>query len=74
MKLAELKEKIYKLNLDQYDGMHLGSGTILDAKKFVDNHISFLEANPNNSTFFLYYKRLFEFYLYTNNELQTSAK
>jgi hypothetical protein len=42
--------------------MHLGNGTILDAKRFVENHIRFLESNPNNSTFLLYYKRLFEFY------------
>jgi len=62
MKLTELKEKIYKLDLNQYDGMHLGSGTILNAKRFVENHISFLESNPNNSTFLLYYNRLFEFY------------
>ena len=70
MKLAELKEKIYKLNLDQYDGMHLGSGTILDAKRFVDNHISFLEANAGNITYLCYYNRLLEFYNKTqNNEL-----
>ena len=62
MKLTELKEKIYQLNLNEYDGMHLGSGTILDAKRFVENHITFLESNPNNSTFLLYYHRLFEFY------------
>lgn len=62
MKLTELKEKIYQLNLKEYDGMHLGSGTILDAKRFVENHIAFLESNPNNSTFLLYYNRLFEFY------------
>jgi hypothetical protein len=62
MKLTELKEKIYQLNLKEYDGMHLGSGTILDAKRFVENHITFLESNPNNSTFLLYYHRLFEFY------------
>ena len=74
MNLADLKEKIYKLNLDEYDGMHLGSGTILDAKRFVENHISFLESNPNNSTFLLYYNRLLEFYLNINNELQTSTK
>ena len=62
MKLTELKEKIYQLNLNEYDGMHLGSGTILDAKRFVENHINFLESNPNNSTFLLYYNRLLEFY------------
>lgn len=62
MKLKELKEKINKLDLNQYDGMHLKGGTILDAKRFVENHISFLESNPNNSTFLLYYNRLFEFY------------
>ena len=62
MKLTELKEKIYQLNLKEYDGMHLGSGTILDAKRFVENHIVFLESNPNNSTFLLYYNRLLEFY------------
>ena len=70
MKLTELKEKIYQLNLKEYDGMHLGSGTILDAKRFVENHISFLESNSNNSTFLLYYNRLLEFYNKTqNNEL-----
>ena len=62
MKLHELKDKLSQLNLKQYDGMHLDSGTILDAEKFVQNHISFLESNPNNSTFLLYYNRLFEFY------------
>ena len=70
MKLHELKKKLNDLELKQYDGMHLGSGTILDAKRFVENHISFLESNPNNSTFLLYYNRLFEFYQKTqNNEL-----
>ena len=70
MKLHELKEKLSQLNLKDYDGMHLGSGTILDAKRFVENHISFLESNPNNSTFLLYYNRLFEFYNKTqNNEM-----
>jgi len=62
VKLHELKDKLSQLNLKQYDGMHLDSGTILDAEKFVQNHISFLESNPNNSTFLLYYNRLFEFY------------
>ena len=70
MKLTELKEKIYQLNLKDYDGMHLGSGTILDAEKFVQNHISFLEANAGNMTFLCYYDRLLEFYRKTqNNEL-----
>ena len=53
MKLHELKDKLSQLNLKEYDGIHLGSGTILDAKRFVENHISFLESNPNNSTFTL---------------------
>jgi hypothetical protein len=70
MKLTELKEKLNQLNLKQYDGMHLRGGTVLDAKKFVENHLSFLESNPNNSTFLLYYTRLLEFYNKTqNNEL-----
>ena len=62
MKLHELKEKLNNLELKQYDGMHLRGGTILDAEKFVQNHISFLESNSNNSTFLLYYNRLLEFY------------
>ena len=62
MKLHELKEKLNDLELKQYDGMQLDSGTILDAEKFVQNHISFLESNSNNSTFLLYYNRLLEFY------------
>jgi hypothetical protein len=70
MKLTELKEKLNDLNLKDYDGMHLRGGTVLDAKKFVENHLSFLESNPNNSTFLLYYTRLLEFYSKTqNNEL-----
>ena len=67
MKLTELKEKLNQLNLKQYDGMHLRGGTVLDAKKFVENHLSFLESNPNNSTFLLYYARLMEFYNKTQN-------
>ena len=62
MKLHELKEKLNDLELKDYDGMHLRGGTILDAEKFVQNHISFLESNSNNSTFLLYYNRLLEFY------------
>ena len=62
MKLHELKDKLSQLNLKDYDGMHLKGGTILDAEKFVHNHISFLEANTGNSTFLLYYNRLLEFY------------
>ena len=70
MKLHELKEKLSQLNLKEYDGMHLGSGTILNAEKFVQNHISFLEANAGNITYLCYYHRLLEFYNKTqNNEL-----
>ena len=70
MKLHELKDKLSQLNLKEYDGMHLGSGTILDAEKFVQNHISFLEANAGNITFFCYYNRLLEFYRKTqSNEM-----
>jgi hypothetical protein len=70
VKLHELKNKLNDLELKQYDGMHLRGGTVLDAKKFVENHLSFLESNPNNSTFLLYYTRLLEFYNKTqNNEL-----
>ena len=70
MKLHELKEKLNDLELKQYDGMQLDSGTILDAEKFVQNHISFLEANTGNITYICYYDRLLEFYNKTqNNEL-----
>lgn len=70
MKLHELKEKLNDLELKQYDGMHLNSGTILNAEKFVQNHISFLEANAGNITYLCYYDRLLEFYQKTqNNEL-----
>ena len=70
MKLHELKENLNKLNLKEYNGMHLRCGTILDAEKFVQNHISFLEANAGNITFLCYYDRLMEFYQKTqNNEL-----
>jgi len=70
VKLHELKEKLNDLELKQYDGMQLDSGTILDAKKFVQNHISFLEANTRNITYICYYDRLLEFYNKTqNNEL-----
>ena len=70
MKIHELKEKLNDLELKQYDGMQLDSGTILDAEKFVQNHISFLEANAGNITYLCYYDRLLEFYNKTqNNEL-----
>ena len=70
MKLHELKEKLSQLNLKDYDGMHLRGGTILDAEKFVQNHISFLESNAGNITYLCYYERLLEFYNKTqNNEL-----
>ena len=70
MKLHELKDKLSQLNLKEYDGMHLRGGTILDAEKFVQNHISFLEANAGNITYLCYYDRLLEFYNKTqNNEL-----
>jgi len=70
VKLHELKEKLNNLELKQYDGMHLDSGTILDAEKFVQNHISFLEANAGNITYICHYDRLLEFYQKTqNNEL-----
>jgi len=70
VKLHELKEKLNDLELKQYDGMQLDSGTILDAEKFVQNHISFLEANTGNITYICYYDRLLEFYNKTqNNEL-----
>ena len=70
MKLHELKEKLNDLELKQYDGMHLRGGTILDTEKFVQNHISFLEANAGNITYLCYYDRLLEFYNKTqNNEL-----
>ena len=47
--------------------MHLRGGTVLDAKKFVQNHISFLEANAGNITYICYYERLMEFYNKTQN-------
>jgi len=70
VKLHELKDKLSQLNLKDYDGMQLDSGTILDAEKFVQNHISFLEANTRNITYICYYDRLLEFYRKTqNNEM-----
>ena len=68
MKLHELKEKLSQLNLKDYDGMHLRGGTVLNAEKFVQNHISFLEANASNITYLCYYDRLLEFYNKTQND------
>jgi len=68
VKLHELKDKLNDLELKQYDGMQLDSGTILDAEKFVQNHISFLEANAGNITYLCYYDRLLEFYNKTQND------
>jgi hypothetical protein len=68
VKLHELKEKLNDLELKDYDGMQLDSGTILDAEKFVQNHISFLEANTGNMTFLCYYDRLLKFYRKTQND------
>jgi hypothetical protein len=62
VKLEKLKNKIYKLDLNQYNGMPLRMGNVLNAKKFVQNHISFLEANSGNVTYICYYNRLLEFY------------
>ena len=75
MKFTELKENLQKLNLKDYDGTHLSSGTIVDAEKFVSTHISFLETNSGNNTYICYYQRLLQFYNETkkqNNELQNS--
>ena len=62
MKLEKLKDKLYKLDIDQYNGMPLRMGNVLNAKKFVNTHISFLEANAGNITYICYYNRLLEFY------------
>jgi len=62
VKLEKLKDKLYKLDLDQYNGMPLRMGNVLNAKKFVNTHILFLEANAGNITYICYYNRLLEFY------------
>jgi len=76
VKFNDLKKNLQKLNLKDYDGTHLDSGTIVDAQKFVDTHISFLETNSGNITYICYYKRLLQFYKQTktqnNDELQAS--
>ena len=62
MKLQELKKELLKLDLEQYNGFHLDNGTIINAKKFVESHTSFLESNSGNQLYISYYKRLLEFH------------
>lgn len=62
MDLQELKTNLSQIDLSKYNGMEFMNGTIIDARRFVDSHISMLEANPKNATFIPYYDRLFEFY------------
>ena len=67
MKLQELKKELLKLDLDKYNGFHLDNGTIINARQFVESHISFLEANTGNMTYICYYERLLEFHNKTIN-------
>ena len=62
MNLAELKKAFDGIDLEQYDGTHIKEGTILDAKKFVESQIAYLEANRGNITYKPYYDRLLFFY------------
>ena len=62
MNLAELKKAFEKIDLKQYDGTHINEGTIIDAKKFVQTQIAYLEANRGNVTYKPYYDRLLFFY------------
>ena len=62
MNLAELKKAFEEIDLKQYDGTHIKEGTILDARKFVETQIAYLETNRGNATYKPYYDRLLFFY------------
>ena len=63
MNLQDIKEKLTKIDLSKFDNMKLSNHeTILNAKEFVDTHISVLERNKGNRTFIGYYNRLRLFY------------
>lgn len=62
MNLADLKKAFEGIDLEQYDGTHIKEGTIIDAKKFVQTEIAYLETNRGNITYKPYYDRLLLFY------------
>ena len=68
MNLAELKKAFEEIDLKQYNGTHIKEGTIIDAEKFVETEIAYLEANRGNVTYKPYYDRLLEFYNKTQND------
>jgi len=68
MKYKVLKNRLQKLDLTEYNDFKLDDGTIVNAKAFVEAHISYLDTNTGNKTFMPYYNRLLEFYHKTHND------
>lgn len=68
MKFKVLKNKLQKLDLTEYNNFKLDYITIINARAFVETHISYLEANTGNKTFMPYYNRILEFYHKTHND------
>ena len=62
MNLADLKKAFQEIDLKQYDGTNIKEGTIIDARKFVQTEIAYLEANRKNITYKPYFDRLLFFY------------
>tara|TARA_Y100000385_G_scaffold290116_1_gene361925 strand:- start:248 stop:466 length:219 start_codon:yes stop_codon:yes gene_type:complete len=62
MKLKKLKEAFENIDLGEHNNKHLDCGTVIDARKFVDSSIRFLEQNKGNELFLPYYNRLLTFY------------
>lgn len=63
MKLQQLKESLFRINLNKHNGINLTpQEKILDVEKFVNNHISILEANSGKARYKPYYDRLLKLY------------
>ncbi len=62
MKLEQLKEAFKNIDLGEHNNKHLDCGTVINARKFVDSSIRFLEDNKGNEGFLPYYDRLLTFY------------
>ena len=67
MKLIELKQYFSKLNLTLWNNTKIDNWVIEIADKFVNGHISTLEANTGNAEYVPYYNRLIKFYNLTKS-------
>jgi hypothetical protein len=63
MRISVKEMKAYFNSVDLPERIELdGSTIIINTRNFVNRHISMLERNTGNKTFFPYYERLVRFY------------